>query len=471
MAELRQELASLEAESGEKSRRFGDDWPGMQTLRSKIDHAKSRLDEEVAGIANQVRSAAKSEFIRAKAELENLDDLLVAQENAAQQLKRESFEYANLEGDVEKKRETLDALITRRNEMSLATRLQDLKATSSNIRLLNEAKPPSQPFKPNTRFNLLVGLVLGLGAGVGLAVVLDRLDNTVSSAEELQRASNWSLLAMIPHYSSGAGGTPPFKRLMRRTADETETTVDLVTHRDGLGGVAEAYRDLRTALLLSSAGHAPRSIVLTSALPGEGKSATAINLSVVLAQTGARVLLIDADLRKPRLHRAFGIENPAGVSSYLSGMEAEPAKLVVSTEIDGLHVLTSGPVPPNPSELLNSAQFRQMTADLLDAGYDHLVFDSPPVLSVSDPVIVATSMDCCILVVRADSTPRPSVRLAVERLEPAAAGTTGLVLNDLEASRWKRGYYGSSYYGEQPEKLRTRTSSTEKLARPGGGRA
>ena len=180
-------------------------------------------------------------------------------------------------------------------------------------------------------------------------------------------------------------------------------------------------------------------------------------------------MLIDTDLRKPRLHHAFGVGNPAGVSSYLSGMEPDAARLVVGTEIKGLDVLTSGPVPPNPSELLNSPHFRKMSADLLDSGYDHLVFDSPPSLSVSDSVIVATSMDCCILVVRADNTPHPSVRLAVEKLGPATAGTTGLVLNDLEASRWNRGHYGGAYYGQHPDEQPAPAQPTEKLMRPGGG--
>jgi capsular exopolysaccharide synthesis family protein len=447
IAELRQQHAELSAELGEKARKFGADWPGVQTLSAKMEQARTVLDDQIGRIARQVRTAAQSDYQRARVELGNLDHLLDDQEGAAQQLKRESVEYANLQSEVDKKRETLSALITRQNEMALATRLADLEATSSNIRLLSPAEPPVHPFKPAVRFNLLLGLLIGLGAGVALVIVLERLDNTVSSIEDLRRAGGWPLLAVIPHHERSAGAAAPLLRLGRRGRESPGETVDLVTQHAGQGPSAEGYRDLRTAILLSSPGHPPRTLMITSALPEEGKSATAINLAVVLAHTEARVLLIDTDLRRPRLHRAFGTSNVRGVTSYLSGMDRDVRGLVQRTAVEGLDLLASGPVPPNPSELLNSPQFRELAAHLLESGYQHLVFDSPPVLSVSDPVIAATSMECCILVVRADRTPRPSVRLAVDKLAAAVGGTAGVVLNDLDPSRWGRGYYGGTYYG------------------------
>ena len=448
IAELRQQHAELEAELGEKARKFGADWPGVQTLSAKMQQARTVLDDQIGRIARQVRSAAESDYQRARAELGNLDHLLDNQEGAAQQLKRESVEYANLQSEVDKKRETLSALITRQNEMALATRLADLEATSSNIRLLSRAEPPVHPFKPAVRFNLLLGLLIGVGAGVALVILLERLDNTVSSIEDLRRAAGWPLLAVIPHHERAPGGAvAPLLRLGRRGRETPGETVDLVTQHAGQGASAEGYRDLRTAILLSSPGHPPRTLMITSALPEEGKSATAINLAVVLAHTEARVLLIDTDLRRPRLHRAFGTTNARGVTSCLSGMERDVRALVQPTGVEGLDLLASGPVPPNPSELLNSPQFRELASRLLESGYQHLVFDSPPVLSVSDPVIAATSMECCILVVRADRTPRPSVRLAVDKLAAAVGGTAGIVLNDLDPSRWGRAYYGGTYYG------------------------
>jgi capsular exopolysaccharide synthesis family protein len=186
--------------------------------------------------------------------------------------------------------------------------------------------------------------------------------------------------------------------------------------------------------------------VLTSALPEEGKTATALNLAVVLAQLGRRVVLVDTDLRRPRLHRALGVENRRGVSTFLSGLEQDLGLLVTRTGVENLELIPSGPLPPNPSELLNSPVFSRMGHALLERGFDHVLFDSPPVLSVSDAVIVASVVDVGILVVRAARTPRQSVRLAAARLAQAAVAPLGVVLNYWCAET--PGLYGSyQYYG------------------------
>jgi capsular exopolysaccharide synthesis family protein len=253
------------------------------------------------------------------------------------------------------------------------------------------------------------------------------------------------VLAVIPRYR---GNTTPLSRVRRKTSDAREASIDLIAHRDGRSGVSEAYRGLRTSILLSHAGQPPRLIVLTSALPEDGKTATALNLAVVLAQLGRRVILVDTDLRRPRLHQAFGVENRRGVSTYLSGLEDDPQRLVVATGIDSLDLLPSGPIPPNPSELLNSAVFAGLGPELLERGYDHVLFDSPPVLSVSDPAIVASAADTGILVVRSGRTPRQSARLAAERLEQTGGGAFGVVLNDFDVEAKGSSYERyQSYYG------------------------
>jgi capsular exopolysaccharide synthesis family protein len=448
---LRAEYATYEAEHTEKSKQFKDDWPGMQTLRSKLAQARERLELETERIVAQVRATAEADYRKAVQEADNLDRLLARHEAAAQRLKRDAGEYSNLQSEAREKRETLDALMGRQNEMALSTRLRDLDSASSNIRVMERAQSPAGPFRPNTRLNLLLGLVLGLAVGVAAALVLDHLDNTIGSPGELERILSLPVLAVVPRFG---GSATPLARVRRRSSDARAGSIDLIAHRDGRSAVSEAYRGLRTSILLSNPGQPPRQIVLTSALPEDGKTATALNLAVVLAQLGRRVLLVDTDLRRPRLHEAFGLDKGRGVSTYLSGLEADPLRLIKPTGIEHLDLMPSGPIPPNPSELLNSPVFARLGSELLERGYDHVLFDSPPVLSVSDPAIVASVADTGILVVRAGRTPRQSVRLAATRLEQTGGGPFGVVLNDFDDESHGSTYRRyQNYYGryESPE--------------------
>lgn len=446
IARLKQEYAAYEAEYSEKSKVFKDEWPGMQQLRSKMEQAKERLDVETEEIGRNVRRQAQAEYEQAQAEVRALSSLLDDQQAAAQTLKRDAVEFKSLLSDVQKKRETLNALMTRQNEMALTTRLKDLDATSSNIRVVDRARPATAPFRPNKKLNLLLGLVVGLGLGVAAALFLDYIDNTIASPAEVDRLVKLPVLAVIPHHGLVAGLSG------RRAEPALAETVDLVAHRDRRAAASEAYRELRTAILLSNAGHPPRQIMVTSALPEDGKSSTAMNLAVVLAQSGRKVLLVDADLRRPRLHTVFGVDPSRGLSGVLSGLEASVLPLVQRTPVDGLDVLVSGPVPPDPSELLDSPTFAAMGRALLAAGYDHILYDSPPALAVADPVIVASVVEAAIVVARAGRTPRESLQRAVQKFSQAGIRPIGVVLNDLDATRHGYGSYG--YYGRYEEPTR-----------------
>jgi capsular exopolysaccharide synthesis family protein len=464
IARLKQEYASYEAQYSEKSRLFKDDWPEMQTLRSKLDQAKERLDLEIRSIANQVVLSAEAEYRRSVAEVRNLDALVSQQETAAQRLKRDAVEFASLQSEVQKKRETLHALLARQNQMALSTRLKDLDAISGNIRVVDPARTPAGPFRPDKRLNLLLGLVAGLGLGVAMAFFLDYLDNTITSPGDVERIVRLPTLAVVPRHGAAPAraGRPRI-----REVPATSESFDLVSHLDRRAMASEAFRELRTALLLSSAGRPPRQIMVTSALPEEGKSATAVNLAIVLAQMGKRVLLVDADLRKPRLHRVFRVENARGLSTCLSGLEPSPRSLVAATEIEGLDVLASGPIPPNPSELLNSQLFSDMAARFLEARYDHVVFDSPPVLSVADAIVLASAVDATLLVVRAGRTPRESLRLAVAKLARGGTRLVGVVLNDLDPERSRYDQY--RYYGHEAGGEESRRDDSARGRVSGGG--
>ncbi len=445
IARLRQEYATYEAEFSEKSRQFKDDWPGMQTLKSKLEQARVRLESETELIATQVRASAESTYQKALSEVRNFDNLLAEQERAAQAVKRDAVEYANLQSEVKKKRETLNVLIGRQNEMALSSRLKDVDS-STNIRIMERALPPTAPFKPRTKFNLMIGFFFGLMLGVGGALFLDYLDNTISTSGDLERLVSLPILASIPRHGGKGASLTRVRR--RQPVEASPHSFDLITHLDGKAMASEAYRELRTSILLSNPGSPPRRIMITSANPEEGKTATAINLAVVLAQLGKRVVLVDTDLRKPRLHSVFRSANSQGVSTCLSGLEKDPARLVMSTAVDGLDLLPSGPIPPNPSELLNSTVFAEFGNELLAKGYDHIVFDSPPALSVSDPLIISSVVDSGILVVRAGRTARQSVKMAIDKFQKAKVEHFGIVLNDIDTeSLGSRYYYYHPYIG------------------------
>jgi succinoglycan biosynthesis transport protein ExoP len=280
---------------------------------------------------------------------------------------------------------------------------------------------------------------------LGLAFLLDYLDNTISSASQLSATISLPLMAVIPRHHD-ASSTEKKKRGPLGPASE----FDLITCKDPRAIVSEAYRELRTAILLSNPGEPPRRLMVTSALPEEGKTATATNLAIALSQLGRRVVLVDTDLRRPRLHKALRQENKRGISTYLSGLEQDPCMLTVETGIENLELMPSGPIPPNPSELLDSDRFRQLADALLASGYDHVIFDSPPALSVSDPAIIASNVDVGILVVRAGKTPRQSIRLAAEKFRHGNE-KMGVVLNDLDADRQGAAYYRYQYYGRYGE--------------------
>lgn len=453
ISKLREEHAGYEAEHSEKSRLFKNGWPGMQTLESKLRQSQERLDHETRRIASQVRAAAEADYGEALAEVRNYDSLLASQELAAQKVKRDAVEYANLQSEVQKRRETLNALIGRQNEMALSSRLKDVDS-STNIRIMERARPPAFPYRPRTGFNLLVSLVLGLGLGVGMALLLDYLDNTVGSPEDLKRVGDYPLLALIPRHGQRQ---PTMRRARRRQAEAVAQSFDLVTHADGQAAAAEAFRELRTSILLSHPGTPAQRIMITSANPEDGKTATAVNLAIVLAQLGRRVVLVDTDLRRPRIHVVFSIENGRGVSNYLSGLETDPLSLLRRSPVENLDVLTSGPIPPNPSELLNSAVFGELSHKLLSQGWDHVVFDSPPVLSVSDPVVIASVVDTGILVVRAGRTARQALRSAADKLAKSNVNHFGVVLNDVDLDAAGAPYdYYQHYVGERSPASRSK---------------
>ena len=290
------------------------------------------------------------------------------------------------------------------------------------------ARTPGAPTEPNIPRNLGFGFCLGLTTGIGLAFLLEGIDNTVRTPEQAQAISGLPSLGMIP-LGSRNNSEAASRGL---TVAASKEAVELITQSRPQSQMAEAYRALRTSLLLTSVGAPPKIILITSALPQEGKTTTSVNTATVLAQKGTRVLLVDADLRRPSIHKALGMGPRAG--SATSSPEECPfqTRFSVHSVLPNLFVLPAGTPPPNPAELLASSQMVEVLAELRQH-YDHIVLDTPPTLSVTDAVVLSTRADAVVLVIRCGQTTKPALRRSREILAQVNARVAGVLLNAVES--------------------------------------
>jgi len=438
--QLRAKAAELEREYTQQSKQFKSDWPEMVRLKAEWDSARKTLEEESRKIFENTLKTAEMEYNQATAHERTVRAALEGQKNEAIRQKQYAVEYSNLKAAVDSKREIMNKLLQRETETGSLSRLRE--AGTGNIWVVDSAELPEHPYRPNKRMNVLLSLVVGLGLGVGMAFFLEYLDNSVKSTADIEKFIQLPTLGTIPMVlaTNGHGDSSHLRRPRR---ESVSMDVDLVTLRDPTSGASEAYKTLRTSLLLSTADAPPKVIVITSSEPQEGKTVTTLNTAISLTQSGKKVLLIDGDMRRPRLHKALGVANGVGLSNYLSG-NAEIEEIFQPTEIPNLFLASSGPVPPNPSELLESEHF-DFLLDALRKGtrFDHVLIDSPPLLSVADPVIMASKASATILVVQCGRTARPAVIRGRQKLEQAKANILGVVLNDVDV---RHGSYYSYRY-------------------------
>ena len=320
------------------------------------------------------------------------------------------------------------------------------QGSDNNISVSEPAVPSNVAVSPKRLTTVLGALFLSTLFGVGLALFLEYLDDTVRSTEEVESLLQLPALAAIPTIDS-----MPKRRLqlVGETGEPADDKLgsELLIHADPRSSLAEAYRQLRTSILLSTAGHAPKSLLITSSLPSEGKTTTATNTAISLAQTGANVLIIDADMRRPRLHSVFGISNADGLSTILANelSDAEILNIISQDESSKLHLLTSGPVPPNPAELIGSEQMARLLK-MLQGHFTHVVVDSPPIASFTDGVLIASMVDGVILVVHSGKSSRQVVRRSRQLLQDIGAKILGVVLNNVNLRAQDNYYYYQSYY-------------------------
>jgi succinoglycan biosynthesis transport protein ExoP len=359
-----------------------------------------------------------------------------------------AINYRIIQQEIETNKSLLNGLLQGAKENDVV-----LAGKPNNISVVDYALTPDSPIGPNRTRTVIMAFFLSIGLGIGLALFFEYLDDTVHSTEEVERVLHLPALAVIPSVGSAARRRvlPALSKstALQKQNGDAHGNSELLMNVDGRSPLAEAYRHLRTSVLLSTAGRAPKSLLVTSSLPGEGKTTTAVNTAISLAQTGASVVIIDADMRRPRLQNIFDMRGQEGLSSILSSdiSENDMLAMVRNDEESGLSVLTSGPIPPNPAELLGSDQMRRLLA-ALQAHYTHVVVDSPPVSSFTDGVLISTMVDGVLLVVHGGKSSRHIVRRSKQLLHDVGAKIFGVVLNNVNLQSHDY-YYYQSYYGQK----------------------
>jgi capsular exopolysaccharide synthesis family protein len=312
--------------------------------------------------------------------------------------------------------------------------------------VIEPAKVPEDPLEGPKRLIILLGLLFSLGGGVCCAMFLDYLDNSIKSLDEVAQYTKLPVLGVIPQIG-GLTANGKVGQKIGILQDESKEGVygwpksdrALVKRVSVQSPLAEAYKTLRTSVLLSSAEGSPRTILVTSAQPNDGKTITVLNLAVSLSQLGSSVLIIDCDLRRPMTHKVFDVDTQPGLSTYLSS-DLDDDSIIRGLPIDNLWLIPSGPLPPNPAELISSAKMKTMLHDL-SLRFDHILIDSPPISNVTDPVILSTLVDGVVLVVRDRKSKREAVRRARRELSAVGARVIGVVLNGTKMHQMKYDEY------------------------------
>ena len=456
LALLKQKRAQLLVDNTEE-------WPEVKEVEKQIvvlekeiqdKHSKAVADEATTLEAKYREALQREQALRAAFDQQRGETL--TQNEAA-------INYKIIQQEIETNKSLLDGLLQRAKENDVI-----LADTANNLHVTDYAIPPRGPIGPNRLQGVLLAFMFSLGFGVCLATLLEYLDDGVRSTEDVSRLLRLPTLATIPALKSGIRrkrlAASNGKLLQLKPANGTANgngnghgaNPALLLDVDKRSPLAEAFRHLRTSVLLSSAGHAPKVLVVTSCVPAEGKTTTTLNLAVSLAQTGARVLIIDADMRRPRVHSAFGIVNERGLCNILAneGSETDTLALLQHEKASGLYLLPAGPVPPNPAELIGSDQMRKLIAEM-STTFDHVVIDSPPIASFTDGVLLAANSDGVILVINASESSRKVILRSQQALQDVGAKILGVVLNkvDLRSPDFQYGY-GYGYYRYYSDKSR-----------------
>lgn len=418
----KEEKARFEAEYAKNLAVYKPEFPLMLQLKQQVDQLDARIRAEVSTIMTSIKGqyeAAKrqEDLIRARMEASRTEVLAVQDR---------SVDLNLLRRELDTNRQVYDSLLQRLKEVSVTASI-----TTNNVSVVDEARPALFPAKPRPVINLGLGLVLGLFAGMLAALLREQMDDSIKHADEVEGVFGLPLLGWIP--------------LTRQPKGDVLPSVALLAHTDPRSAFAEAYRSMRTSLQFSTANGAPKRFVVTSCGKGEGKTTTALALAINFAQLGQRVLLIDADMRKSAVHKALGMPNEKGLSNLLTG-DAGTGNLIRNTQVPNLSVLTAGPTPPDPVELLMGPKLGLLLDKAEELGFTQVVIDGPPLLGIADAVVLGNQVQHMVFVVKASTTKKDSIRDALRRLRNAGVAPMGVALTHAR-NEHTSDYAYESYYG------------------------
>jgi len=441
---LRSQKAGLENELVQATVQMGSAYPKVIELKKRIQ----QLDQTAETQLKQTLGKIHNDYVGALGREKILRQAFERQKEDAGQLNQNAIEYSLLKRDADSNRRIYDSLTQKLKEAGLTAGLK-----SSNIHVVDPASVPTAPFSPDLRRNIGIGLLIGLTSGVALAFVLEGLDTTVRTPDQAEATSYLPSLAVIPlaagrrfAYGAYINGRSIAPKGDDSPADVDETAILPYTRPNCQ--TSEAYRGLRTSILLSLPDAPPKIILVTSPLPQDGKSTTSIATAIVMAQEGRRVLLVDADLRHPSICKSLGISSRVGLTTILAGYRTPESVFIPSPRLPNLFIMPPGPKSPAPSELISSEHMKRLLAEWREM-FDHVIIDSPPVLAVTDAVRLSIQADAVLMVVRSSQTTKAALRRASIVLSQVKANVLGIVINGLDLNSADRHYYyySNSRYG------------------------
>jgi capsular exopolysaccharide synthesis family protein len=470
IVELQKAYNQLEIKESELRVVYGPDFPDVKETVQQM----KKIKEQIAASHASLEEKIKSDYERAMRDNESLKTALAQAKTQALQQDQASIQYNILKQDADISRSLYNQFLQKTNQADLEVAQQQ-----NNVSVIRPARLPGSPDGPNTSTSILLGFILSLAGSVGLAFFIDRFDNTIKDTKDISRYSQLPTLGIIPAINEqtkrmlsdkSKNRTKSTQMLISLNSsapqsgtDQNGTSIHFLPAANDSNGnvseaqstsegnvillnnylsVSEAYRALRTSILLSAAGRPPKTVLITSGQPGEGKTTTVINTAISLAQLGSSVLIIDADLRLPSAHKGFSVKRTRGLSTFLS-QDIPLDGMIQKLQIPNLYLLPCGPIPPNPAELISSEKMREML-EMLETRFDYILIDSPPLMYVTDPLILSTLVEGVVLVVQGGKCTRDILRQSRQMLGSVSAKILGVVLNNVSSQHQK--YYESAYY-------------------------
>jgi capsular exopolysaccharide synthesis family protein len=456
VVQKRNEYFKMQDTYNEKSRLYKPDYPEMIRLRNQLEQFQTTLAPAIDEAYKSVLGAAQTEYQAALVKEHTIEQQLEDAKLKSLDAGKKERPYDRLVMEIENKKQLLSILLQKQNQTDVLADVQEKSTPTS--RIIELAELPKEVFTPNVQKNILFSILAGLAGSMALALLLEYFDRSLKTPEDVESHTQLPFLGIVPHYvpNGSNGHNNHSKALAKKESAGEENLLDryipyrLSVH-DSASSASEALKTVRTSILLSFPGAPPRSMLITSSRAGEGKTFVACNLAVALTQLHKRVVIVDADMRNPHIHKVWNLNNSTGLSIYLTS-DVEPSAVTRPGPLDRLFLISSGPKTPRPAELLSSERFLELMKEL-EKQYDYVILDSPPVLPVTDSVILASRVKSVIMVVRGGSTPRDLVKMAKKKLSKSSGIIAGTVLNGIDLTdpyyyyRYYSDYY--SYYGEE----------------------